>query len=70
MSHDNLYRATRPRVSDTVFLRLLSIRPERVRVQRQCWDICIQGVGEEHCSVAAVTMSDLCTRDRMLTLLS
>ena len=39
-----LYQTTRPRVSDTVFLRLLSICPERVRDQRQCCssDLCIQ----------------------------
>ena len=34
MSRDNLYQATRTRVSDTVFLRLLSIHTEKVRAQR------------------------------------
>ena len=78
MSRDNLYRATCPRVSDTVFLRLLSmIRPERVRVQWQCCDICnyVYRVCQCHDSrqsgriaPAAVTMSDLLTRKRMFTL--
>ena len=38
MLRDNLYQATRPRVSNTIFLRLLSIHLERVRVQRHMYN--------------------------------